>query len=153
MGIDILVVSAKEGEGLDALRAYLGRGQTVVFLGSSGVGKSTLVNRLLGEDRMQTAEVREDDHRGRHTTSFRELVLVPGGGVMIDTPGMRELQLWADEESLHAAFADVEALATDCRFRDCAHGAGNKRPEAPVGGKGRLRKPGTHHQRERKGSG
>ncbi len=121
MGIDILAVSAKAGEGLDALRAYLGRGQTVAFLGSSGVGKSTLVNRLLGEDRMQTAEVREDDGRGRHTTTFRELILVPGGGVMIDTPGMRELQLWADEESLHAAFADVEALAADCRFRDCAH--------------------------------
>ena len=121
MGIDILTVSAREDEGVDALRAYLGQGQTVAFLGSSGVGKSTLVNRLLGEDRMQTADVREDDSRGRHTTTFRELILVPGGGVMIDTPGMRELQLWADEESLHAAFADVEDLAAGCRFRDCAH--------------------------------
>ena len=121
MGIDILTVSATEGEGVDALRAHLGRGRTVAFLGSSGVGKSTLVNRLLGEERMQTAAVRQDDSRGRHTTSFRELILVPGGGVMIDTPGMRELQLWADEDSLQAAFADVEELAQDCRFRDCVH--------------------------------
>ena len=121
MGLDILPVSAATGDGVDALRPYLGPGQTVAFLGSSGVGKSTLVNRLLGEDRMATTDVREDDGRGRHTTTFRELLLVPGGGVMIDTPGMRELQLWADEESLSAAFADIEALAADCRFRDCAH--------------------------------
>lgn len=121
MGIDVLTVSAVSGEGLDALRVYLSPGATVAFLGSSGVGKSTLVNGLLGSARMKTHAVREDDSRGRHTTTFRELVPVPGGGVVIDTPGMRELQLWADEESLQGAFADVEALAEGCRFRDCAH--------------------------------
>ncbi len=123
MGVDIHLVSAATGAGLDALQAYLRPGTTVAFLGSSGVGKSTLVNHLLGDERMQTGAVREDDSRGRHVTTHRELLTVPGGGLVIDTPGMRELQLWGDEDSLQGAFADVEALAVRCRFRDCSHDA------------------------------
>ncbi len=123
MGVDLHLVSAASGAGLDALGAYLRPGTTVALLGSSGVGKSTLVNHLLGAERMKTGAVREDDSRGRHVTTHRELMPLPGGGLVIDTPGMRELQLWADEDSLQGAFADVEALAAQCRFRDCSHEA------------------------------
>jgi ribosome biogenesis GTPase / thiamine phosphate phosphatase len=120
-GVPVHAVSNVTGEGLDALDPYLGPGRTVALLGSSGVGKSTLVNSLLGEERMATAEVREDDERGRHTTSHRELVPLPGGALLLDTPGMRELQLYADEEALDTAFADVAELAAECRFSDCTH--------------------------------
>lgn len=120
-GVDVLAVSAKEGVGLDALSPYIGPGKTVTFVGSSGAGKSTIINFLLGEDRLKTEPVREDDSRGRHATTHRELIVLPGGGAVIDTPGMRELQLWGNEESLQGAFADIEALAEDCRFRDCSH--------------------------------
>ena len=113
-------VSAITGEGLDALSPYLGRGRTVALLGSSGVGKSTLVNRLSGGTRLATAAVREDG-RGRHTTSHRELVLLPGGGLVLDTPGILELQLWDAEDGLSGAFEDITTLAARCRFRDCAH--------------------------------
>jgi ribosome biogenesis GTPase len=116
-------ISAKDGTGLEAVREHLGPGRTAVLLGSSGVGKSTLINRLLGTERQATGEVREADGRGRHVTTSRELVVLPAGGVVIDTPGMRELQMWADEESLKGSFDDVESLAVECRFRDCTHGS------------------------------
>ncbi len=117
----IVTTSAMEDGGADALWPFLAPGRTVALLGSSGVGKSTLVNRLLGEDRLRTAEVRESDSRGRHTTTHRELFPLPGGGALIDTPGMRELQLWAGAGSVDRAFDDVSAAAENCRFRDCSH--------------------------------
>jgi ribosome biogenesis GTPase / thiamine phosphate phosphatase len=122
-GVSIHPVSARTRIGLDALRNYLTKGSTAAFLGSSGVGKSALINALLGQEKQETAEVRQDDRTGRHTTTKRELFLLPGGGVVIDTPGMREIQLWAGEEDLQGAFQDIEILAQECRFRDCSHKA------------------------------
>lgn len=123
MGVPVHVVSAATREGLDALETYVAAGQTVAFLGSSGVGKSSLINCLLGEDRLEVRAVREDDSRGRHTTTHRELIVLPNGGVVIDTPGMRELQLWTDDGSVERTFEDIETLARECRFRDCRHEA------------------------------
>jgi ribosome biogenesis GTPase len=122
-GVSVFAVSSPRREGLEPLRHYLAEGRTVVLLGSSGAGKSTLLNTLVGEEVMRTAAVREGDDRGRHTTSHRELVPLPGGGLLIDGPGIREVQLWVDEDdaALGEAFADVEALAAACRFRDCTH--------------------------------
>jgi ribosome biogenesis GTPase / thiamine phosphate phosphatase len=120
-GVPVHAVSSVTGEGLGELDLYVLPGQTVALLGSSGVGKSTLVNRLLGQDLLATAELRRDG-RGRHTTTHRELVHLPGGALLLDTPGMRELQLWADESALEETFADVAELARECRFSDCAHG-------------------------------
>ncbi len=122
LGVPIHVVSALTGQGCDALRARIAAGTTAVLIGSSGVGKSTLVNRWLGEDVMATTETREDDDEGRHTTTHRQILVLPGGGLVIDTPGLRELQLWeAGADALDATFADVEELAADCRFGDCTH--------------------------------
>jgi ribosome biogenesis GTPase len=119
--IRVHVVSALTDEGVAVLRDYLGENHTLALCGSSGVGKSTLVNRLLGEDYQWTFEVNEVTGKGRHTTVARELVMVPGGGMLIDNPGVREIQMWTDEQTLREAFADIEELAADCRFRDCRH--------------------------------
>lgn len=119
----VIAVSARQGLGLEEVHAHLPPGRTAVLLGSSGAGKSTLVNALAGEARMATREIREDDARGRHTTTHRELVRLPSGGLILDTPGMRELGLWNADEGLAAAFDDVEALAAQCRFSDCRHQA------------------------------
>jgi ribosome biogenesis GTPase len=118
-GAPVHAVSSRASMGVEALPAYLGVGQTCAFLGSSGVGKSTLINTLLGVERQRTREVRESDSHGRHTTTHRELLMLPGGGLLVDTPGMREVQLW--EGNLADAFADIEALGASCHFRDCQH--------------------------------
>jgi ribosome biogenesis GTPase len=120
-GVDVIVESAVTGIGLDEVSAHVPFGTTAALLGGSGVGKSTLVNRLVGGEVQATNEVRAGDDKGRHTTVAREIVSIPGGGVIIDTPGMRALGLWDAEEGLEAAFPEIEALAEHCRFRDCRH--------------------------------
>lgn len=122
-GVPIVTLSARTGDHLGDLAPYLGDGRTAVVLGSSGVGKSTLVNALLGEDRQATAEVREDDSRGRHTTTHRELFDLPGGAMLIDTPGIRSLEVAGADTGLDDAFDDIVTLATGCRFSDCGHGS------------------------------
>jgi ribosome biogenesis GTPase len=117
----VFVLSARTGQGIDALRSFLACGQTVVLLGSSGVGKSTLVNRLLGQEWQAVQPIREKDSRGRHTTTARDLLLLPCGAMVIDTPGLRELHLWDASDGVAQAFADIDELAGKCRFRDCRH--------------------------------
>jgi ribosome biogenesis GTPase len=120
LGVDVLPVSSVTGDGMDAVRALLTPGRTAAMVGPSGVGKSSLVNALAGHPIAGTAGIREDG-RGRHTTTARELHLLPDGGLLVDTPGMRELALYDDADGVDTAYADVAVLATECRFRDCGH--------------------------------
>lgn len=119
-GVKVLVVSALEGA-LDGLRELLEPGVSIAFVGSSGVGKSTLINGLLGEERLETADIRTEDDKGRHTTTRRELIVLETGGLLVDTPGMREIQLAATDEALDLAFEDIRTFAEGCKFRDCTH--------------------------------
>lgn len=119
-GVDVLATSTVTGDGIDALRVKIGTG-TVVLLGQSGAGKSSLTNALIGDDVAKTGEVRQGDAKGRHTTATRQAHPLPGGGVLIDTPGLREVGVWVDPEAVDATFAEVDELADGCRFADCAH--------------------------------
>ncbi len=121
VGTVVCVVSARTGQGFGELGEFLKPGQTLVLLGSSGVGKSTIANRLLGEAVQEVQPVRESDSKGRHTTTARELFVLPGGALLMDTPGLREMQLWDSEQGVAQTFADIDALATQCRFVDCHH--------------------------------
>jgi ribosome biogenesis GTPase len=121
LGVEVLAVSSVTGDGLDAVRALLSHGRTGALVGPSGVGKSSLVNALSGGEIAATGGIRESDGRGRHTTTARELHLLPGGGLLVDTPGMRELALYEDTAGVATAYADVALLAAECRFRDCGH--------------------------------
>ena len=116
-----IAISAKTAAGLDALNAWIKPGKTLGLIGSSGVGKSTLVNRLAGNEEIKTAETRSKDERGRHTTTHRQLFILPGGGILLDTPGMREMQFWDSEQGLAKTFEEIETLAPSCKFKDCAH--------------------------------
>ncbi|MDD6033093.1 MAG: ribosome small subunit-dependent GTPase A [Oscillospiraceae bacterium] len=121
MGAPVCAVSAHTGQGMDKLQSYLQPGQTIVLLGSSGVGKSSLINALLGQEQMKVSAIREEDGRGRHTTTHRQLLQLPCGALVIDTPGMRELGMWDVTEGLGDTFADVEEFIGRCRFSDCTH--------------------------------
>lgn len=120
MGVDILTTSAMESDGYRQIMPYITEGRTVAFVGSSGVGKSTLINRLLGEERLATDGLRNDD-KGHHTTTHRELLFLPNGAMVIDTPGMRELGMWDAASGVEQTFGDIEELAARCRFRNCSH--------------------------------
>ncbi len=121
VGVPILSVSAKTGDGIETLLPYIQKGQTVTLLGSSGVGKSSIINYLLGQELIKIGGLRKSDGRGRHTTTYRELLVLPNGGIVIDTPGMRELQAWSENEGMEKTFGDIDELATNCKFSDCTH--------------------------------
>jgi ribosome biogenesis GTPase len=121
--VKALLLSAETGAGVEELRQMIGVGTTTAFVGSSGVGKSTIINCLLGDELVRTQPVRQSDDRGRHTTTSRQMHFLPAGGIVIDTPGMRELGLWENSAGVERAFDDIQALAQECRFRDCTHGA------------------------------
>jgi len=121
IGVDVHAISCVTKDGLDNIKKYFSKGNTIVFLGSSGVGKSTLVNTLYGEEVMKTSEIREEDSRGRHTTTSRNLILLPNGAMIIDTPGMRELGMWNAESGISKTFQDIEQYMGMCRFSDCTH--------------------------------
>jgi ribosome biogenesis GTPase len=120
-GIPVLLLSALQAEGVESVRNHILRGQTAAVVGSSGVGKSTIINALSGAASLRVQPVRVDDDRGRHTTTARQMIFLPGGGIVIDSPGMRELQMWDSDEGLSRAFEDIAALAENCKFRDCGH--------------------------------
>lgn len=120
-GVPVHFVSALHDQGIEQLQPYLRAGATIAVTGSSGVGKSTLLNWLAGQSRMATSDIRESDARGRHTTTHRELFPLPSGALVMDTPGMRELQLWDSQDGWQQAFSDIESLAAQCRYRDCRH--------------------------------
>lgn len=121
IGVDVYAISCKAKIGLEKLQKYFKKGNTLVFLGSSGVGKSTLVNTLIGKDVMKTSEIREDDSKGRHTTTNRQLLMLPTGAMVIDTPGMRELGMWNCDDGIDKTFQDVEKYFGTCKFSDCTH--------------------------------
>jgi len=121
LDVPIIAISAANNTGFEVFGEFLKPGHTTALLGSSGVGKSTIINCLLGENRLKTRAVREFDSRGRHTTTHRELIVLPGGGIVIDTPGMREIQVWGDDRGLKQTFGDIEQLADTCQFKDCQH--------------------------------
>lgn len=120
-GVDVYAVSCITGYGLESIKKYFSKGNTIVFLGSSGVGKSTLVNNLYGENVMKTFDIREEDSRGRHTTTSRNLIMLPNGAMIIDTPGMRELGMWNAESGISKTFQDIEQYIGMCKFSDCTH--------------------------------
>ena len=120
IGVDVLVTTSVEENGYKELLPFISEGKIVAFIGSSGVGKSTLINRLLGQEYLKTNGLRNDD-KGRHTTTRRELFLLPSGGMVIDTPGMRELGMWDNDTGIERTFADIEELAAQCKFRNCTH--------------------------------
>lgn len=128
-GVDVHCISAIKNDGIDKLRQYIINGKTIGLFGSSGVGKSTIINCFLRSDTLSTGEVREKDSKGRHTTTWRELILLPEGGVIIDTPGMREFQVWLDKDELDLKFKDIKNLEVQCKFNDCSH---NREPGCAI---------------------
>lgn len=128
-GVNVHCISAVNDQGIDELQQYVNKGKTIGLFGSSGVGKSTISNCLLKSQKLMTGEVRKKDSKGRHTTTWRELVLIPDGGVIIDTPGMREFQVWLDQDELDTKFEDIKSIEAQCKYSDCSH---NKEPGCAI---------------------